>query len=253
MSRLDTGKNWSQVGMDLTYFRGWHYLMLIDCGLSRFAIWRLLLYQDSACLICQLQTVLYERGPPAELLTNNGTVFCGVMFANFADFWIIWMRFCCTFVPSGNRIIEKSHSTIKRIAARSQCSIMKAVYWNNITLKDVTTALTAPANSIHMYQAYIKGINVAPPHEYTDPGINKLRDVVWIKTPHGWCSTQFKKRKVTGSDSPHSILINGGPCYISDLHLHWKMMAVISHRRVTQMHCCFLVQGHTIHLRNLRK
>ena len=60
--RLDICENWRRVGMDVTHLEGRHYLPLIDCGLSRFAIWRPLLCQDSASIIQQLETVFYERG-----------------------------------------------------------------------------------------------------------------------------------------------------------------------------------------------
>ena len=91
------------------------------------------------------------------------------------------MTFQYTYIPSGNGIVERFHHTIKCIATRSQCLIMEVVYWYNVTPKDDTTA---PANSIHMYQAHIKGINVVPPREHTDPGIYKV-DAVLVKTPHG--------------------------------------------------------------------
>lgn len=39
--RLSVHDNWSRVGMvDVTHFGGQHYLTLIDCGPSRFAIWK---------------------------------------------------------------------------------------------------------------------------------------------------------------------------------------------------------------------
>ena len=55
--------------------------------------------------------------------------------------------------------------------------------------KDDAIALSASANSIYNYQACIKSIDIAPPLEHSDPGIYRLEDVVWVKTPHGWCST----------------------------------------------------------------
>ena len=58
-----------------------------------------------------------------------------------------------------------------------------------MTPKDGTTALTAPANSIHLYQTHIKNIDVALPHEHTDPVIYKVGDTVWVKTQHGQYST----------------------------------------------------------------
>ena len=44
-----------------------------------------------------------------------------------------------------------------------------------------------------------------------------MGDAVWVKTPHGWCSMQFKKGMVTGIYSLHSVLINGIPRHIREL------------------------------------
>ena len=57
-----------------------------------------------------------------------------------------------------------------------------------------------------------------PPCEHVDPGIYKVRDAVWVKTPYGRCSTQFKKGTVIGVYSPHSILVNRVPRHIRDIH-----------------------------------
>ena len=55
--RLDVCENWWKVGIDVTHLEGRHYLTLIDCSPSRFAIWRPLLCQDPASIIQQLETV----------------------------------------------------------------------------------------------------------------------------------------------------------------------------------------------------
>ena len=60
--RLDVCENWRRVGMDVTHLEGRHYLTLIDCGPSRFAISRPLSCQDSASIVRQLETVFCERG-----------------------------------------------------------------------------------------------------------------------------------------------------------------------------------------------
>ena len=46
--------------------------------------------------------------------------------------------------------------------------------------------------------------------------------MVWVKTPHGHCSTQFEKGTVTGVYSSHSVFINGALHHISDLHLQQR-------------------------------
>ena len=70
--------------MDVTHFKNQLYLTLIDCGPSRFALWKLLQCQDSAIVIKQLEAVFCERVPPSELLTDNGVAFCGERLAQFA-------------------------------------------------------------------------------------------------------------------------------------------------------------------------
>ena len=61
--------------MDITHYGSQHFLTLIDCGPSRFTLWRPLLRQDSTSIIRQLESVFYKRGPPEEILTDNDTAF----------------------------------------------------------------------------------------------------------------------------------------------------------------------------------
>ena len=68
--RLDVAENWDSVAKDVTHFGQQLYLTLIDCGPSRFAIWKPLHRQDSANIINQLEVVFCERGPPIELFTK---------------------------------------------------------------------------------------------------------------------------------------------------------------------------------------
>ena len=91
--RLDVHENWRRVGMDVTHLGGCHYLTLIHCGPTRFAIWRLLSCQDAASIVRQLETVFCERGAPVELLTDNATTFSGETFSRFAEHWGVRMRF----------------------------------------------------------------------------------------------------------------------------------------------------------------
>ncbi|XP_003370059.1 conserved hypothetical protein [Trichinella spiralis] len=72
---LEVAEVWQRVGMDITHVRGRPYLTLIDCGPSRFAVWRRLRVQCSANVTEQLEAVFYEQGAPEELLTDNDTAF----------------------------------------------------------------------------------------------------------------------------------------------------------------------------------
>ena len=118
VGKLDVRDSWRRVGMDITHYEDQHYSTLIDCGPSMFSIRRPLQHQNAASIIRQMESVFSERGPPAELLTDNGAAFSGEEFGMFAENWGIQLRFRCAYVPSGNGIVERYHRTIKRIAAR---------------------------------------------------------------------------------------------------------------------------------------
>ena len=145
---LSVEKVWHRLGMDITHCGGRHYLTLIDCGPSRFAIWRQLRLQTSESVIKQLEAVFYERGAPEELLTDNDTAFRTRLFADFAKRWSVRLRFRCAHVPSGNGIIERCHRTVKVIAARKDCSMAEAVYLYNLRPQDDLTSSTAPVNML---------------------------------------------------------------------------------------------------------
>lgn len=70
--------------MDVTHYGGKSYMTLIDCGPSRFSLWRPLKLQTSASIIQQLEAVFFEQGAPEELLTDNDTAFRSKMFTDFA-------------------------------------------------------------------------------------------------------------------------------------------------------------------------
>ena len=159
-------QTWHQVAMDITHCNRAHFLMVIDCGPAWFAIWRHLPRQDATSVINQLKVLFYERGPLTEILTNNDTAFRSSLLKTFLDEWRVRLRFRCAYVPSGNGIIEQCHRTVKRIAARKQCTIPEVVYWYNITPKDDESSATAPANMVYRYRIRLKGINgtLAPTH-----------------------------------------------------------------------------------------
>lgn len=137
--------------MDVTNYLGRHYLSLIDCGPSRFSIWRRLRQQDAASIISHLEGLFCERGASAEMLVDNDMAFRSKSLEDFLSEWGVRMRFHCARVPSGNGIVERCHRSVKQIAVRKQCTIMEAVYWYNVTPKDNVSLLTAPANLIHRY------------------------------------------------------------------------------------------------------
>lgn len=140
---LEVEENWKRIGIDITHYGGTSYLTLVDCGPSRFAIWRSLRNQTSANVIQQLEAIFFEQGAPEELLTDNDTAFRSRKFSEFAQHCGMHVRFRCAHVPSGNGIAERCHRTVKVIASRKRCSVAEAVYLYNVMPKDDCTASTA--------------------------------------------------------------------------------------------------------------
>ena len=215
--RLGTDTTWSRLGMDVTHYGSQHFLTLIDCGPTRFAIWRPLVRQDSSSVIRELESIFYERGPPEEILTDNDTAFCSMEFRRFVDEWGIRLRHRCAYRPSGNGIAERCHRSVKRIAARKACTIAEAVYRYNATPKDTVTAASAPANAIHRYRVRIKGIDARLPDRQGTRGPYELGDTVWVKPPNSRCTTRFRRGKITGIVSEQAVLVDGTPCHVRDI------------------------------------
>ena len=218
---LGVARVWQRVGMDITHCKGQHYLTLIDCGPSRFTIWRRISLQTSECVIAQLEAVFHERGAPEEILTDNDTAFKSRRFQEFAEKWNVHMRYRCAHAPSGNGVVERCHRTVKVIAARKGCGIGEAVYWYNATPRDDRDVNSAPANVLYRYTVRVRGVDgyadKTPRKEDEEP--YRVGDVVWVKQPEGRCDTPYEQGRVTRVVSPHAMEVNGVPRHIRDLRL----------------------------------
>ncbi|XP_043214663.1 uncharacterized protein LOC122378020 [Amphibalanus amphitrite] len=217
--KLSVETVWFRVGVDVTHVQGSHYLSMIDCGPSRFAIWKRLIRQDARSMIQQLELVFLERGAPKELLIDNYPAFRASAFCEFAERWGIKIIFRCAHSPSGNGITERCHRTVKTIVARSGCSVMEAVNLYNITPKDDVDAGSAPANMVYSYEVRVRGIGG---DDEQSPGqvIScrfSIGDRVWIKDPSRRCDVPSAKGTVTQVLSAQSVEVDGIPRHVRDL------------------------------------
>ena len=73
------------------------------------------------------------------------------------------------------------------------------------------------ANIIYSYTARIRGVDVTLPPEDAGPSSYKVGDSVWVKIPHGRCTTQFGKGAIMGVYSPHLVLVDGTPRHVKDV------------------------------------
>ncbi|KFD61492.1 hypothetical protein M514_26305 [Trichuris suis] len=214
---LGVERIWQRVSIDVTQFRGKAYLTLIDCGPSRFAIWRPLKYHTSVDICEQLESIFCERGAPDELLADNDTAFRSQIFSKLVERWNLRLRFRCAYAPSGNGIIERCHRSVKVIAARKGCAVCEAVYWYNLMPRDDCSEATATANAIYRYPVRVRGVDSVV-HEVQDvrsPYV--VGDEVWIKQPGRKCYSQFGRGIVTKVLSGQAVEVDGTPRRIKDI------------------------------------
>ena len=227
---LSTPTVWGRVAIDVTHVRGRAFLTLIDCGPSRFTIWRPLRLQTSAVIAEQLESVFMERGAPEELLADNDPAFRSRRFSALMNRWGIRIRFRAAHVPSGNGIIERCHRSIKVIAARTGCTVAEAVYRYNVSPRDDETAESAPANLLYRYEVRVRGMDgredeaqrpwegqrasseTAAVRDPYRPG-----DSVWVRPPRARCDTQYGKGRVTRVISDQCVEVDGMPRHVKEL------------------------------------
>lgn len=217
---LSVDKCWERVSIDVSHINNQHYLTMIDCGPSRFVIWRQLRAQDTVAIVNRLEEIFYERGAPSEILLDNATNFRSRYFSEFVNRWAVKPIYRCANAPSGNGISERSHRSVKRIVARTGCSVREAVYRYNVTpLNGECT--TAPANRIHRYEFRLMGLDR---ETCVDPTYHHHRfeigDRVWIKHPSRKCNARSSLGTVTRSLSAQKIEVDGIPRHVRDLKLY---------------------------------
>lgn len=168
----------------------------------------------------RLRRFFFERGAPIELLADNDTAFRSDEFQRFADKWGVRIRFRCAYAPSGNGIVERSHRTIKRTAARMNCSVAEAVYWHNATPKAGAKPESVPINRLHNYEVRVLGVDI-PEAENPRPTRNPFTvgDRVWVKPDRIRCDTRYSVGTVTAVISDQAAEVDGVPRHIRDLRL----------------------------------
>ncbi|KAF0297303.1 Lipoyltransferase 1, mitochondrial [Amphibalanus amphitrite] len=157
---LETERTWDRLAMDVTHLHGHPYLTLVDCGPSRYAIWRRLRRSGALEIVQHLEDVFLERGAPAEILTDNATEFRGRAMMALTARWDVAMRFRAAYEPGGNGVVERHHRTIKVMVARQACSVAEAVHRYNVTPKDGSDPATAPINEVFRHPG--RDVDVTP-------------------------------------------------------------------------------------------
>ena len=202
--------------MDITHYNNQCYLSLIDCGPSRFAIWRKLRDESAASIVPELLQIFRERGPPSEILMDNGMCFRSTAVSNLLRDWGVKPTFRCAYRPEGNSIVERNHRTIKRMAARCNADPEHMVFYYNVTPKEGISEGTVPADSLHRYRWSVPGIDQVQPREIDRNDQWSCGERVFVKPRPARCTTPWIPGIVTGAH-PGQIEVNGIPRHVSDL------------------------------------
>ena len=159
-----------------------------------------------------------ERGPPAEILMDNGLGFRSATMKTLLDKWQIQGIYRCVYRLSGNGVVERNHRTIKRMASRSNNNVLDMVYWYNTTPKQGINGGTTPAAQTHKYSWRVltsskESVNVI---KDVDNRCN-IGDEVFVKPPSAKCTTPWGKGIVTNINSNSNVEVNGIPRHVADL------------------------------------
>eukprot|EP00096_Caligus_rogercresseyi_P010540 TRINITY_DN3890_c0_g1_i1.p1 TRINITY_DN3890_c0_g1~~TRINITY_DN3890_c0_g1_i1.p1 ORF type:complete len:374 (-),score=6.81 TRINITY_DN3890_c0_g1_i1:9-1130(-) len=215
---LSVDENWQRLAVDVTHVGNVKFLTIVDCGPSRFAVWRAL-NSESETEVCQkVGEVFSQMGPPGEVLCDNGRTFRSGKFSSTLSEWGVALNIRCAYWPSGNGIVERNHRTIKTSAARAQSSINRSVYWYNLTPRSDGGLI--PAASI--FKDEWRNPFLVPVQESEAASDNEeaefcVGEEVWVKPPNARCTDQWKRGVVSEVNSPLNIEVNGVPRHPKDL------------------------------------
>ena len=145
-------ENWQRVAADVTHYSNRLYLTMIDCGPSRFAVWRRIPNEEVATLVREVEQLFRERGPPAEFLVDDGASFRSARFQQLLSRWKVRLLFRCAYRPSRNGIVERNHRTVKRMAARVGGDPLDMVFHYNTTPKEACSEESVPAVAVFTYR-----------------------------------------------------------------------------------------------------
>ena len=214
---LAVESNWSRVAVDITHYGSQLFLSMVDCGPSRFAIWRQVRTESAADIVAQLRSVVIERGPCEELLMDNSTAFRSAAVEQFADGWGISLRFRAAYAPGGNGIVERNHRTIKRIAERGAITPEEATFWYNVTPRKEAQAGSVPCNGVFRYEWRVP-FDINTRRESSEEECTfEVGDEVWVKPSPPTCTKQWAPGVVTGVVSRHTVCVDGMPRHVKDI------------------------------------
>ncbi len=217
---LSVKENWHRLAVDVTHYRGMRFFTLVDCGPSRFAIWRRISAETAAAISTVLRQIFRERGPPMEILSDNGAAFRSRELSHLCKDWDVRQIFRAAHRPSGNGIVERHHRTVKAAATRGRLEPEDVVFWYNALPTKGIDAETIPAERTYTYKWRIPGFGGPPlQDEQSDPFPPYIvGDEVVVKPIDGRCTSAWTPGVVTKING-WNVEVDGVPRHVADIRL----------------------------------
>ena len=112
-------------------------------------------------------------------------------------------------------MVERNHRTVKRVAARSKISPLKAVFWYNLSPKDGRSEKSVPSSEVFSYEW--RSPNIAPKPPSKESSIFDVGETVWVKPPNARCTTKWNTGKVTNVLSRNNVEVDGCSRHVLDI------------------------------------
>jgi hypothetical protein len=217
---LQVKHNWRRLACDVTHYQGSQYLTVVDCGPSRFSIWRKIMNESAAMVATELEEIFRERGPPDELLLDNARSFKSASLKAMCDKWSVTLKYRCAYRAGGNAIVERNHRTIKRMATRAGADVRDMVFYYNLSPTDGTQEQSVPSNSIFSYKwKHPAMVRVVKDNRCDVQGGNQYQvgDSVFVKKGNARCTTLWPPGVITNVRDSITVEVDGMPRHIADV------------------------------------
>jgi hypothetical protein len=214
---LEVATVWDRVACDVTHYGDAKYLTMVDCGPSRFALWRRIPNEKDIVITEQFDEVFHERGPPGQLLLDNSATFRSEAVRQLCREWSVELIFRCAYRPSGNGIVERNHRTIKRMAARSGGDILRMVYWYNMSPRSKIDEKTIPSHLLFSYSWKSPTVIKSTGKKTTGASKFLAGQDVFVKPANAKCTTPWPTGVVTGSHGGVQVEVDGVPRHVADV------------------------------------
>lgn len=206
---------WTRIGIDVTHHEGKRYLTFIDCGPSRYAIWRSIPNEEASTIAARITEVFCEFGVPNEILLDNAPSFKSREVKTACEQWKVDILYRSAHRPSGNAIIERHHRTVKRMAARTREDVRKMAFYYNFLPTDAGDipyrVLFGRSPRCPLREPRILNEDGAPSIDYN------VGDVVFVKPSRPDCTTEWSRGRVTAITSRGAVEVDGVHRHVGDI------------------------------------